>query len=82
MELKTTSMSENGRILLPVEVRRAANIKPKEVLTVRVDEDGIHLQTQGQSIREAQAALREATGGRKGLLDEFLRERREESNRE
>ena len=82
MELKTTSMSENGRILIPVEIRRAANIKPREALTVRVDDDGIHIQTRGQAIRQAQAAIRRATGGRKGLLDEFLKERREEAARE
>ena len=82
MDLETTFMSENGRILLPVAVRRAANIKPKEVLTIRVDEEGIHLQTRWQAIKRAQAIVKKYTKGRKGLTDEFLRERREEAARE
>jgi bifunctional DNA-binding transcriptional regulator/antitoxin component of YhaV-PrlF toxin-antitoxin module len=82
MGQETTHMSENGRIVLPVAIRRAANIKPREVLTVRVDDEGIHLQTRRQAIRRAQAVVKKYTKGRKGLTDEFLRERREEAARE
>ncbi len=82
MDRETTHMSENGRIVLPAAIRRAANIKPNEVLTVRFDDEGIHLQTRRQAIKRAQAIVRKYTGGRKGLVDEFLRERREESARE
>jgi bifunctional DNA-binding transcriptional regulator/antitoxin component of YhaV-PrlF toxin-antitoxin module len=82
MNQETTHMSENGRIVLPVAIRRAANIKPREVLTVRVDEEGIHIQTRRQAIKRAQAVVRKYTKGRKGLVDEFLRERREEATGE
>jgi bifunctional DNA-binding transcriptional regulator/antitoxin component of YhaV-PrlF toxin-antitoxin module len=79
MDLETTHMSENGRIVLPVAIRRAANIRPKEVLTVRVDDEGIHIQTRRQVIKRAQTIVRSYTKGRKGLVDEFLRERRDEA---
>ena len=82
MASETTSMSENGRIVLPVAIRRAADIRPKEVLTVRVDEEGIHIQTRRQAIQRAQAIVKRITKGRKGLVEEFLRERREEAKRE
>ena len=82
MDLETTHMSENGRIVLPAAVRRAANIRPKEVLTVRVDDEGIHLQTRRQAIKRAQSIVRSYTKGRKGLVEEFLRERRDEATRE
>jgi bifunctional DNA-binding transcriptional regulator/antitoxin component of YhaV-PrlF toxin-antitoxin module len=82
MDLETTHMSENGRIVLPVAIRRAANIRPREVLTVRVDDEGIHLQTRRQAIKRAQSIVRSYTKGRKGLVDEFLRERRDEAARE
>jgi AbrB family looped-hinge helix DNA binding protein len=75
-------MSENGRIVLPAAIRRAANIRPREVLTVRVDDEGIHLQTRRQAIKRAQAVVRKYTKGRKGLVDEFLCERRDEAARE
>ena len=82
MDLETTHMSENGRIVLPAAVRRAANIRPKEVLTVRVDDEGIHLQTRRQAIKRAQSIVRSYTKGRKGLVEEFLRERRDEAKGE
>lgn len=79
MQIETTQMSENGRVVIPAAVRRAAELQPREVLTVRVDEEGIHLQTRRQAIRQAQAAVARATKGRTGLLEEFLRDRREEA---
>ena len=79
MDLDTTQMTENGRVVIPAAVRRAAGIQPREVLTVRVDEEGIHLQTRRQAIHQAQAVVARATRGRKGLLEEFLRERHEEA---
>jgi bifunctional DNA-binding transcriptional regulator/antitoxin component of YhaV-PrlF toxin-antitoxin module len=72
-------MSENGRIVLPAAIRRASDVRPKEVLTVRVDDEGIHIQTRRQSIRQAQAVVRKFTKGRPGLVQEFLSERREEA---
>jgi AbrB family looped-hinge helix DNA binding protein len=82
MDGKTTTMSENGRIVIPAAIRKAAGVKPKETLTVRVDEEGIHIQTRRQAIKRAQALVRQITGGRPGLVAEFLRERREDAARE
>ncbi len=79
MDHETTSMSENGRIVLPAAIRRAADVRPKEVLTVRVDDEGIHIQTRRQAIRQAQATVKRFTKGRTGLVHEFLLERREEA---
>ena len=75
-------MSENGRVLLPAAIRREADIRPNEVLTVRVDDEGVHLLTRRQAIKRAQNIVRKYTKGRKGLVEEFLRERREEAARE
>ena len=82
MEYERTSMSENGRIVLPAAIRRAADVRPKEVLTVRVDDEGIHIQTRRQAITQAQATVKKFTKGRTGLVQEFLNERREEALRE
>lgn len=73
------SMSEDGRIVLLAAIRRAANVRPKEVLTIRVDDEGIHIQTRRQAIKQAQAVVREFTKGRLGLVQDFLRERRREA---
>lgn len=77
MARKTTRMSEDGRIVLPAAIRRAADVRPKEVLAVRVDDEGIHIQTRRQAIRQAQAVVRKFTKRRPGLVQEFLSERRE-----
>ena len=82
MDVETTTMSENGRIVIPAAIRKAAGVRPRETLTVRVDEEGIHIQTRRQAIKRAQAVVRQITGGRTGLVEEFLRERREDAGRE
>jgi AbrB family looped-hinge helix DNA binding protein len=75
-------MSENGRIVIPAAFRKAMGLKAGEVVTIRMDEEGLHLQTRRQAIKRAQNIVKKYTKGRKGLVDEFLRERREEAARE
>jgi bifunctional DNA-binding transcriptional regulator/antitoxin component of YhaV-PrlF toxin-antitoxin module len=82
MSVETTSMSENGRIVLPVAIRRAAGIRPKEVLTVRVDEEGIHLQTRRQAILRAQAVVKKVFGPGRSPSAELIAERRREAKKE
>lgn len=82
METETTQMSENGRLVIPAASRRAANIKPREILTVRVDDEGIHLQTRAQAIKRAQAIVRKYVPEGVSLVDELIAERRKEAKRE
>jgi bifunctional DNA-binding transcriptional regulator/antitoxin component of YhaV-PrlF toxin-antitoxin module len=57
-------MSEDGRIMLPTAIRRAADVRPKEVITVRVDDGWVHIQTRRQAIMQAQELLKERREGR------------------
>ncbi len=75
-------MSENGRIVIPAAFRKAMGLKAGEVVTIRMDEEGLHLQTRRQAIKRAQNIVKKYTKGRKGLVDEFLRERHDEAARE
>jgi antitoxin PrlF len=77
-----TRMSPNGRVVIPKAIRRAANIQPKEVLTISVDESGIHLQTMRQAIKQAQASIRQYVSAERRLSDELIADRREEFQRE
>lgn len=81
METETTQMSENGRLVIPAASRRAANIKPREILTVRVDDEGIHLQTRAQAIKRAQAIVRKYVPEGVSLVDDLIAERRIEARR-
>ncbi|MHB1699234.1 MAG: AbrB/MazE/SpoVT family DNA-binding domain-containing protein [Acidobacteriaceae bacterium] len=75
-------MSENGRLIIPVASRRAANLKPGEALTVRVDDEGIHIQTRAQAIKRAQAVVRKYVSADRSLSEELIAERRLEAKRE
>ena len=82
MDVETTSMSENGRLILPAAIRKAAGIRPKEVLTVRVDEEGVHIQTRRQAIKRAQAIVQKYFGPGRSPSAELIAERRLEVKRE
>jgi hypothetical protein len=48
-----------------------------------VDEDDVlRISTLDSAIKRIQAAVRAKTGGREGLVDEFIAERRREAERE
>lgn len=77
------TVDPQGRVLLPAEVRRSAGIKPGDRLIPIVEENGmISLRTRDQIFRE----LTDAFAGRAtpgvSIVDELLRERREEARRE
>ena len=79
---KSARIGAQGRVVLPSEVREAANLKQGDRLLVIVDEDGIHLVTPLQGIRMAQAIVRRFARPGRDPVAELLRERREEADRE
>jgi AbrB family looped-hinge helix DNA binding protein len=81
-ESKSTRIGAQGRVVLPSEVREAANLKQGDRLLVIVDENGIHLLTPLQGIRMAQALMRKYRIPGRDPVKELIRERREEVRRE
>ena len=79
MATQVTRMNESGRIVIPAEFRKVMGLEPGEEISMRLDEDGLHLQSRRQAILRAQEIVRKHTRGRKGLVDEFLRERKAEA---
>lgn len=45
----------NGRILLPVDVRRQLGVKPGDVLLLELSDEGVRLWTRAMAARELQA---------------------------
>ena len=82
MDVEKTQMSENGRIVIPATYRRALGLKGGDVLTVRMDEDGLHLQTKRQALLKAQAIVRKHVSADRSLSAELIEERRAEAMRE
>ena len=82
MSVETAQISENGRIVIPASYRKAMGLKGGEVLTIRMDEEGLHIQSQRQALLRAQAAVRKFVSADRSLVDELIAERRLEAKRE
>lgn len=82
MQTHRARMSENGRIVLPVGVRKAMNLQGGQELMLTLDEDGLHIQTFRQSIARAQAMVRQFVEPGRSLADELIAERRLEAKLE
>jgi AbrB family looped-hinge helix DNA binding protein len=71
-----------GRVVLPAELRQRHHIQRGDEVVAEEDDQGIRLRTRDQILREVQAYFsRFATPG-VGVVDELIRERREEAARE
>jgi AbrB family looped-hinge helix DNA binding protein len=82
MSVETAQISENGRIVIPAAYRKAMGLKGGEVVTIRMDEEGLHIQSRAQAIKRAQAVVRKYVPKGVSLVDELIAERRREAKRE
>lgn len=82
MTVETTTMSENGRVVVPAAIRKAADIRPKEALTIQVVDGGVLIKTRRQAWVEAQAAVKAVFGPGRSPSAELIAERRLEARRE
>jgi AbrB family looped-hinge helix DNA binding protein len=82
MSVETAHVSENGRIVIPAAYRKAMGLKGGAVVTIRMDEDGLHIQSRAQAIKRAQAMVRKYVPEGVSLVDELIAERRREAKRE
>ncbi len=78
----SVKMSENGRVLIPAEIRKQLGLVPGEAITLTVEGEELRLMTRRARLRAAQAsAARYLTPGRR-IEDELIAERRQEARRE
>lgn len=82
MECVTVRVSENGRILIPSEIRKQLGITPGSTLTLEVDGEELRLMTRWARIRAAQASVARYLPQGVSLADELIAERREEARKE
>lgn len=74
------TITPNGRMSLPVDIRRRLGLTRGGALLVEETEDGVILRTVAQSIAHAQALAEQYTGhNREASVEGFLARRREES---
>ena len=68
-----------GRIVVPVDMRRALEIRDGQELTISLDDDGIRLRTLDVSLARVRAIARHRRKGEGSVVDAFLAERRAEA---
>ena len=76
-------INENGRIVIPAEIRAKMDLKPGDFVLMKLDEDGVlRIESHMARIRRIQEELRPY--GKPGVLmsDELIADRREEARRE
>ena len=78
----TVKLSDNGRILIPLALRRAMGIKPGDELVLEVEDGTLRASTRVARLRRVQALARTFLKGDSSLVDELEAERRAESARE
>ena len=79
-EIKTT-IGEGGRIVIPAEYRKVLGLKPGDEVVLVLQEGEVRILTPKQAIQRAQALVRRYVSKPKSLVEELLRERREEAAR-
>ena len=75
-------VQENGRMILPIELRRALGIRKGDRVLIEAEGDVVRLTTAALSRRRAQERFQRWTEGQDRMVDAFIEEKREEAARE
>ena len=76
------NLSDNGRVLIPAEIRKSLNLKAGDQLVMSVTDGEIRLVPQSEAIKRAQDKIAQYVDPSRLLSDELIQERREEAKRE
>jgi AbrB family looped-hinge helix DNA binding protein len=80
MSRMTTTLDEQGRLGIPVEVRRSLGLKPGDQVVLELDERDVSLlPTRAEALRRAQELVRKYVPEERSLSDELLEDRRREA---
>jgi len=79
---ETVTLGESGRLVLPAAIRREFGLEPGERLTVIGENGEIRILSRKMALESIRAGIIRKRGSLKGILDEFLADRRAEVARE
>lgn len=82
MEQMRVRMNENGRIVIPSQVRKALGIQPGDEVILELGEHEVRLTTLRKRIAKAQERVRKYIPEDISLVDELIAERREAAKHE
>jgi AbrB family looped-hinge helix DNA binding protein len=72
-------LGENGRIVIPAEFRRRLGLKPGDPLVLRLDQDGVVIESRRAAVRAAQRMIREQVPKGELLTERLFAMRRAEN---
>lgn len=75
-------ISGGGRVVIPVEYRKALGLEEGDELTLRLEQGELRMLTSKQAIKNAQAMIRQYVPKNRSLTDELIAERRQEYEKE
>lgn len=78
----STRIAEGGRVVIPVEIRRALGLETGDEIIIRVEDGGLLILTRAEAVRRAQAAVRRRVKRGRSLVEELKADRREEAEDE
>ena len=81
MENFQAKLGSDGRIIIPVALRKALNITAGEDLILEVKNGELHAYTRQHAVRRARALMQQHVKNR-NLVDELIAERRQDAQRE
>jgi AbrB family looped-hinge helix DNA binding protein len=77
-----TRLGDNGRIVIPAEFRRSMGLKAGDPLIIRLDEDGLRIESRRAAVRAAQRMIRERVPKDELLTERLFQMRRAEARDE
>lgn len=82
MDEVTTKLSKGGRIVVPIEYRKALGIQEGDDLILRLEEGEVRISTPASALKHAQALVNRYVSPERSLADELIAERRQEAGDE
>lgn len=77
MTIHRTRLDQNGRIVIPAEVRRQLGVEPGDEVVLDVSAYDVRLSSHHAAVAALQHMVRESTRGKPYSVAEFLHSRRE-----
>lgn len=75
-------IAEGGRVVIPVEYRRALGLEPGDEVIIRLEDGELRIVSRAEAVKRAQALIEQHVKKGRSLVDELRAERRKEASRE
>lgn len=75
-------INENGRIVIPAQLREALGVSAGDEIVLRMEDEGLNVTTQKHRIKRAQQLISRHVDATRSLSDELIAERREAAKNE